>query len=109
MNNNEIISKKFRHVEELPEPLDEPTPKRQRKTLMDYCRKDETPSQSRETYPQFLQRYEPTDVLRRSTRGKKSNSRKEQSATGLSDARRGDGNSSQGSKEHRFFIEPISL
>ena len=57
---------------ELPEPLDEPTPKRQRKTLMDYFRKDETPSQPRETYPQFLQRYEPTDVLCRSTRGKKS-------------------------------------
>ena len=77
---------------------------------MDYCRKDETPSQPRETYPQFLQRHEPTDVLRRSNRGKKiCNSRKEQSATGLSDARRGDGNSSQGSKEHRFFIEPISL
>ena len=51
---------------------------------MDYFRKDETPSQLRETYPQFLQRYEPTDVLRRSTRGKKiCNSRKEQSATGL--------------------------
>ena len=53
---------------------------------------------------------EPTDVLRRSTRGKKiGNSRKEQSATGLSDARRGDGNSSQGSKEKRGSYRTYSL
>ena len=56
---------------DLPEPSGEPSPKWRRKILLDYFGK-ETPTQPREMYPQFLRRYEPTDVPHRPTRRKKS-------------------------------------
>ena len=76
---------------ELPKP---PSPKRQRKTILDYFPKETTPGLSQREYPEFLRRYEPTDVPCRSTHRSKSNSRKKLSPNDLASASRQDSISS---------------
>ena len=96
---------------DLPEPSGEPSPKRRRRTLLDYFGK-ETPTQPPETYPQFLRRYEPTDVPRRSTRRKKShNPLRKECTSDLAGAshQHSDGNSSHNSKKKRGSYKTYSL
>ena len=72
---------------ELPKP---PSLKRQRKTILDYFPKETAPGSSQREYPEFLRRYEPTDVPCRPARGSKSNSQKKLSPNDLASASRQD-------------------
>ena len=96
---------------DLLEPSGEPSPKRRRKTLLDYFGK-ETPTQPCETYPQFLWRYELTDVPRPPTRRKKScNPRQKECTSDLASAshQHSDGNSSHNSNKKRGSYKTYSL